>query len=260
MNVRNDWQLPTGVARGTWDYATSAGVAQDYDEYFSEHQLFDVDQRIVDSCFKSGETVADLGCGTARALMPLVEKGVRGLAVDLSALMLDEVQKKATELPNEGSLLAIRSNLVELDCIRDDIVDGAICLFSTLGMIRGRKNRQTFLRHVRRIIRPGGRFVVHVHNRWFNVFDPDGPIWLITNLFEPYFRKNIERGDRFFPYRGVNNMFLHVFTRKELRGALMDAGFEHLDWTLLGGDSGTLLRHRWLFPVIRAGGWIVTCR
>ena len=55
-------------------------------------------------------------------------------------------------------------------------------LFSTLGMIRGRENRQRVLNHVRRILKPGGLFVVHVHNLWYNLYDPGGPWWLVKNL------------------------------------------------------------------------------
>ena len=36
----------------------------------------------------------------------------------------------------------VQANLVELDCIADQSADYVICLFSTLGMIRGREYRQ----------------------------------------------------------------------------------------------------------------------
>src|SRR5262249_58740241 len=32
-----------------------------------------------------------------------------------------------------------------------------------------------------RLLRPGGRFVLHVHNRWFNLWDPQGRRWLLGN-------------------------------------------------------------------------------
>ena len=57
--------------------------------------------------------------------------------------------------PNSCQFAACRANLVELDGVRDKSLDGAICLFSTLGMIRGRKNRRRVLDHAQRILRPG---------------------------------------------------------------------------------------------------------
>ena len=88
-------------------------------------------------------------------------------------------QKAALErLP----IARLRANLVELGCIRSGAVDYGICMFSTLGMIRGRQNRRRVLAHARRILKPGGLFVLHVHNLWYNLFDPQGRLWLARHL------------------------------------------------------------------------------
>ena len=34
-------------------------------------------------------------------------------------------------------------------------------------MVRGAENRAAVVRQAFRVLRPGGRFVLHVHNRWF---------------------------------------------------------------------------------------------
>ena len=94
--------------------------------------------------------------------------------------MLAVVGEKAAEehLPIER----LRANLVELDCLADASVDYAVSLFSTLGMIHGRPNRQRALGHVRRMLKPGGVLVLHVHNFWYNLFDPGGPWWVLKIL------------------------------------------------------------------------------
>ncbi len=94
-----EWQLPEGITRGLWDYANSDAVAYDYDEYFAHNQLFEFDEQVViDELerrgIEAGATIADLGCGTGRALVTLAKQGYRGLAVDLSAKMLDVVREK----------------------------------------------------------------------------------------------------------------------------------------------------------------------
>ena len=117
----------------------SQSVADDYDDYFAFNSLFEFDEQVLAEFLQPKGLVADLGCGTGRALVPLVRKGHSGLAIDLSENMLRIVQEKADldGLPIE----CVQANLVELDAIAEHSVDHAICMFSTLGMIRGRANR-----------------------------------------------------------------------------------------------------------------------
>jgi SAM-dependent methyltransferase len=171
--------------------------------------------------------------------------------------MLRVVQEKADE---EGlAIECVRANLVELDTIADQSVDYAMCLFSTLGMIRGRENRRAFLRHAQRILKPGGRFVLHVHNYWFNLRDPDGPWWVVSNLIKAGLRRDVEIGDRWYPYRGLPSMFLHVFRWRELRADLHDASFRIIERIALDAPRRAPLRRPWLFAPLRTNGWIVTC-
>lgn len=280
------WQLPPGVTRGLWDYAHSDAVAYDYDEYFAFNRMFEFDEPLVVNALRkrakqsgqpseqrppqedasvsvdpngapNGELVVDLGCGTGRALVTLCRAGYRGLAVDLSQAMLDIVQEKAdlAELPID----CLRANMVELDCLAESSVDHAICLFSTLGMIRGRTARRQALYHVARILRPGGAFVVHVHNFWFNLYDPRGWQTVTASLLRGWFSRDHEPGDRFFHYRGVSNMFLHVFRREELTADLMSAGLKVDEIVPLASCRDRAVRLPWLLPTMRAHGWIAIC-
>ena len=255
------WRLPAGISRGLWDYVHADHIADDYDDYFSHNRLFDFDEQIVLSHVHARQlrdgVAADLGCGTGRAIMALARCGMRGLAIDLSHAMLAIVRNKADQanLPID----CIHANLVELNCVDEDTVDVAVSLFSTLGMIRGRDNRQRALQHARRILRPGGLFVLHVHNYWYNLRDPAGPWWLLKNLLRSTVVRDIEAGDKFFNYRGVPNMFLHVFTPGELRRALRQAGFRVIETIPLDTQRHRALRWPWWFGRLRANGWIVVC-
>jgi SAM-dependent methyltransferase len=254
---RPTWQLPPGVSRGLWDYVHTSHIADDYDEYFAFNSLFETDGAVLRRHFDPPGLVADLGCGTGRALIPLVQSGHRGLAIDLSEHMLKVVQSKADDegLPIE----CVRANLVELDALADHSVDYAMCLFSTLGMIRGRVNRRRSLTHAHRILKPGGRFVLHVHNYWFNLRDPDGPWWVLTNLTRAAVRRDVEIGDRWYQYRGLPSMFLHVFRWRELAGDLRAAGFRVLERLALDAPRREPLKRPWLLGPLRTNGWIVTC-
>ncbi|RIK79943.1 MAG: class I SAM-dependent methyltransferase [Planctomycetota bacterium] len=252
---RPTWQLPPGVTRGLWDYVHAPHIADDYDEYFAYNRLFETDGAILRRHFKTPGLVADLGCGTGRALIPLVRAGHRGLAIDLSGHMLQIVREKA--IAENLPIQCVRANLVELDAIADGVADYGMCLFSTLGMIRGRANRRRALTHARRILKPGGRFVLHVHNYWFNLRDPDGPGWVLWNLLSAPFRREVEIGDRWFPYRGLPTMYLHVFRWRELAADLHAAGFRISERIPLDAARREALKRPWLFGALRTNGWIV---
>ena len=170
-----------------------------------------------------------------------------------------ETSTPSSHRAEHDSLLLLQANLVELEGFADHVVDHGVSLFSTLGMIRGRENRLRALQHARRILRPGGLFVIHVHNYWYNLFDPAGPWWLFQNWLRSTVVRDIEAGDKFFDYRGVPNMFLHVFTPRELRGALRQAGFRIIETIPLDPQRHRALRRPWWFGRLRANGWIVVC-
>jgi SAM-dependent methyltransferase len=254
---RPEWKLPRGVTRGVWQYTQADHIAEEYDDYFVGNRLFEFDQQVLARHFDRPGLVVDLGCGTGRALVGLARRGFRALAVDLSPAMLRVVARKANleHLPIQG----LQANLVELDCIRSRSADYGLCLFSTLGMIHGRENRQRVLAHARRILKPGGLFVLHVHNLWYNLFDPAGRRWLVGHLPAAVFGRRLELGDKYFYYRAVPQMFLHTFTRGELVQALVEAGFRIKELIPLDTDRQRPLGCPWFFGRLRANGWIAVC-
>jgi SAM-dependent methyltransferase len=262
MLRRAPWQYLPGTTRGLWDYVGNESIASEYDSFFARTPLFEFDQMVLQKYLDPGQPpgkiVVDLGCGTGRALLPLARRGFRGLAVDLSAHMLGIVNEKARaeNLP----IASLRMHLVEMDGLADDSVDYAVCLFSTLGMIQGRENRQHTLTHVRRILKPSGVFVLHVHNVWYNLKDWAGRNYLLKSACQACFKKDVEFGDKVFPYRGLGEMFLHVFSRRQLLKSLRKSGFELVEVIPLDTDRYRRLAAPWLLSGTRANGWIVVCR
>jgi SAM-dependent methyltransferase len=253
-----DWRLPAGVTRGTLEYARSEIVTGGYDAEFAENTLFDFDRQVLERHFTRPGLIVDLGCGTGRLLVPFARRGFRGLAVDLSLNMLRIVGAKtrAERLPIDRLL----ANLVDMAAVRDAVADYCLCMFSTLGMIRGAANRQRALGHVHRLLKPGGLFIIHVHNRWSNLFVPAGRRWLWGNLLASLGRSDVEPGDKFFDYHDVPQMFLHLFTQRELKRSLERAGLSIVEWIPLDTQRRHALRCPWFFGRLRANGWIVVCR
>ncbi len=208
-----DWQLPPGVNRGLWDYLHDPDLARNYDASLAGSSLFSLDLDFVQRhCPQPGRLV-DLGCGTGRLLIPLARQGYRVVGVDLSEPMLTVAAAKAHAAGVAIDLL--RGNLTQLDTLADQSFDHAACLFSTLGMVLGAENRRTAIAQVRRLLRPGGCFVLHVHNRWFNFWDRAGRRWLVKDWLRSW--TGVDSGDRTMPpHQGIAGLTLHHFTRREV--------------------------------------------
>ncbi|MEO1529121.1 MAG: methyltransferase domain-containing protein [Planctomycetota bacterium] len=236
MNPKNDgsprppdWLRPRGVAAGTWEYVNERTIASRYDAFVADTPLCELDQRLLAEHLgpftaQRKQTVLDLGCGMGRHAIPLTELGCDVVAIDLSRDMLAELVAKCRSRAIEV-VVPLHANLVELDGLRDEIADHAICLFSTLGMIQGRANRRQFLRHVNRPLRPGGTFVVHVHRRWAALRERGGLRSLAHSWWQSIGRGESEFGDTVYGYRGLSKMFMHRFSERELRADLTQTGW-----------------------------------
>jgi SAM-dependent methyltransferase len=156
-----DWQLPPGVDRGLWDYLHATDMVAGYDEQMRASHLARADVAFCEYVFRTPGKLLDLGCGTGRLCAHFAAKGFDCVGVDLSNEMLAKAKQ------NAPSATFVKANLVELTELPERSFDYAACLFSTLGMVRGAENRAKVLANAFRLLKPGGKFVPHVHNRFF---------------------------------------------------------------------------------------------
>jgi SAM-dependent methyltransferase len=218
-----DWELPPGVTRGLWSYLHDEALARRYDAELADCALLTVDRAFAERHFDRPGRLLDLGCGTGRLLLPFARRGYWVLGVDLSEEMLKVTADKARTAGVAVNLL--RANLVELDGLEHDSFDYAACLFSTLGMIAGAEQRRRVVGHAFRLLRPGGKFVLHVHNRWFSFWDRHGRRWLLADVFRQLWRR-AAAGDRLMPaHDGLPPLTMHLFTPGEAVRLLRTAGF-----------------------------------
>src|SRR5690606_23243579 len=96
---------------------------------------------------------------------------------------------------------------------------------STVGMIRGASARQRAVAEAFRILKPGGRLAIHVHNLLLNLRNHQGRFWLLGQIPKIVLGRN-DAGDRRMTYRGIPHMEVHLYRWKELRRSLLNAGFE----------------------------------
>lgn len=244
-----DWQLPPGVSRPLWDYLHSPEVARGYDAYLGESSLQALDLAFVAHHLHPPGRLLDLGCGTGRLLLAAAHAGHQPVGVDLSPAMLAVAREKGRLAGRALNLL--QANLTHLSCLAPASFDHAACLFSTLGMIAGEEWRRRALAEVHRLLRPGGRFVLHVHNWWFNAFDREGRRWMLGDLWR-------RSGDRPAPaHQGLARLTLHHFTRREAVRLLRGAGFDLREVRPVSTRPDGRLRWPWLLSGLRAYGYLI---
>ncbi len=238
-------------------YAQVPHLALEYDRYFYHNKLFRFDTQLLDECFKESGPLVDFGCGTGRHLLHFAKRRFPVTGVDISTHMLDVARKKL-----EAQGLKVR--LVQADMRRDDLFEAgefqyAISMFSSVGMIPRFEARLKFFKSVLRILRSRGLFVFHIHNRFYNIRDVAGQLWLLkTYLVSPFSR--LEVGDRILPYyRGLKDMYLHIFSPGEARRLIRLSGFALEKIHYLNPERSGELKGR-IFRSLRANGFIVIAR
>lgn len=256
---RPAWRLPAGVSPGTWQYSQQDSIANGYRRFIAQTPLIRLDSELVlehlpAAAAERSARVVDFGCGDGRTLHTLWNAGFDVLGVDLSQPMLRRIM--ADPAGDAFRLKRIRANLVQLSCLADCVADHGVCLFSTIGMIRGREHRRQFLRHAARIVRPGGKLVLHVHNRNAAWRDrPSAAAWLRCGL-RTISQRQQEWGDLTYGYRGLADMFLHTYSLRELKADLLTSGWRIQRILPLSATGGAILRWPRLLPGLRAGGFI----
>jgi SAM-dependent methyltransferase len=249
-----EWQLPQGVTPELWEYLHDRDMVREYDQRLADTPLLRVDHEFVERhCAKPGRLI-DLGCGTGRLAIPMAKKGFTVVGVDLSEEMLRKTRDKSVTA--DASVLMVKANIVQLDGLADASFDYAACLFSTLGMIGSAVHRRQVVGHVHRLLRPGGVFVLHIHNWWFNAWDRTGRRWLLSDTLSSL--RGRESGNRTPPNRAGPT--LHHFTRPEATRLLTDAGFAVTEVRAVGLRSDGQLPWSSWFGWLRAYGFLMAAR
>jgi len=250
------------IHRSTWSYINDSRVASNYDGYFAGQNLFEFDSTVIKKWFFKPGGLLDLGCGTGRHLIQFAQRGFDVTGVDLSGHMLAETHKKLKQQHLSARL--IRADLCDLPIGKNhnqtELIPGsfdyALCMFSTLGLIYGAENRLKFLRAVRKLLKSTGRFALHVHNRGYNIWRFEGQHFLILNFIKTILKLD-EWGDKYLSnYRGIRNMYVHVFSEREVIDLLQAGGFQPVEIIALNRLRTGALKNNFLRS-LRANGFLI---
>lgn len=241
-----------------WDYLQDSTVAAGADESEAGSPVLRADLEFALEQLPATGRLIDLGCGPGRAAIPFARRGWSVVGVDLSESMLAACGRNAEAAG--VSIERLRANIVDLDCIESESFDAAICLFSTLGMVAGARNRRRVMEHAARLLRPGGTLILHGHNRGQHWRTAGGRRWLCRDLVRRMARSE-EAGDWSMAHApGRVGWTMHLFARRELTALATDAGLRITGVRPIGfGPTGSLSYPRWL-PAWRAHGFLVAAR
>jgi ubiquinone/menaquinone biosynthesis C-methylase UbiE len=140
-------------------YLSFDTVAEEYDQsrYLPPEVQREAAEKIRDmAALKPGQILLDAGVGTGRFAMPLSDLEMRVVGVDISSKMLSRLQAKhALRDVKKPSLGLVQGDLRHLPLL-DDTVE-AVLVVHILHLIA---NWQQVLREVKRVLAPGGKFVL----------------------------------------------------------------------------------------------------
>jgi SAM-dependent methyltransferase len=114
----------------------------------------------LDRSFQDGDRVLELNCGTGGDALHLAGRGVRVLATDASAGML-EVARKKIRSEDAGKRIELRQLEIErIATLEDDCLGGFDGAFSNFGGLNFVADLETVARSLGSLIKPGGRLVL----------------------------------------------------------------------------------------------------
>ncbi|HEV7178445.1 MAG TPA: bifunctional demethylmenaquinone methyltransferase/2-methoxy-6-polyprenyl-1,4-benzoquinol methylase UbiE [Candidatus Baltobacteraceae bacterium] len=177
-----------------------------------------------------GGAVLDLCCGTGDVVFHLLrtDPSLRVTGIDFCAPMLDGARARAAK-EARGNATFLEGDVMSLP-FEDEAFDGATMGFSLRNVV----DIDHVLREVRRVLRPGARFVN------LDMSKAPNPLW--KRMFDLYFYKvvpvigGIVGGSRAAYTYLPNSLTLHP-NAEELRARFADAGFADAGFVRLMGGS-----------------------
>jgi ubiquinone/menaquinone biosynthesis C-methylase UbiE len=207
MKMQTEYRF---TAEETWD-----SIAESFDR--TRQKPWNLCLDFIDSLEKT-DTVADLGCGNGRHLIPCAERCSMAVGVDISSRFLRIIQKKLQNKPHKNVTL-LHADVVHLP-FSDSSLD-AILFIAALHNIPGKDHRQAALREVNRILKPKATALISVWSRWQDRY--------FKHFIKQFIIRTRSFGDIDVYWRQQNlniPRFYHLYGKAEFHRELHIAGFK----------------------------------
>jgi ubiquinone/menaquinone biosynthesis C-methylase UbiE len=183
---------------------------EEYDAWYETHlgSLSDrLEKELVFSMadIKPGEMALDAGCGTGNYTLELARRGIRVTGVDSSASMLKWARQKAFDYGSKVKGEGLKVEFEVADALKLPFPDSSFDLVLSIGLLCFLNDPEKALIEMHRVLKPGGRIVIGVLNRW-------SP-WAFFRRVKGLFKDTI--------YNQA-----HFISPPELEGLIRQVGFE----------------------------------
>jgi SAM-dependent methyltransferase len=113
--------------------------------------------------FRPGMRVLDIGCGTGIDAVALARVGVGVVGIDASAAMIARLREKVAAAQLDAHVDARVLDIQNLRDLAGEPFDGIVSAFASLSSLA---DLSDFARDAAAVVRPGGRLVIHLLNRF----------------------------------------------------------------------------------------------
>ena len=203
---------------GSYDRYISSGL---YDRRYPRPNRRTL--RIMKRCLPAGGRFLDVGAGTGRYTLPLLQvDGTSGLALDICPVARKTLGERFGEYVRAERLAVQGEDADELAADHPQAFDLALLAFGVLAHVAGRAERLRLLRAIRAMLKPDGTLILSVPNakRRFLAEQRAAAPLVRGGKLEPgdvlYKRSHDE---------GEIRMFYHLYTLAEVKRDLSDVGF-----------------------------------
>jgi len=139
-------------------------IAADYDEQVrGDDWMRQVLHAHYARVFHPGQRVLDVGCGTGIDALALARMGIRVVGIDGSAAMVQRLNAKVDAAHLEPLVEARVMQIQDLGALDEERFDGIVSAFASLSAL---PDLGGFAQDATRLVRPGGRLVLHMLNRF----------------------------------------------------------------------------------------------
>ena len=119
----------------------------------------------VDAVMEKGGTCLDIGCGTGRVLVPLLQEGVEATGIDASPAMVAGCKAKLAEESVEGEVT--EADMADFDLGKT--FDSVIIPGATFQLLDDRDDATAALARAKAHLKPGGLLVLSLFTPWYEI-------------------------------------------------------------------------------------------
>jgi SAM-dependent methyltransferase len=204
---------------------------------------YEIDNLIMLSDLKPGDSVLDSCCGQGRHSIIFADRGMKVTGVDITLPYLKTARERAEDkkLPIEF----IHEDILEF--VREDTFDCATNLYNSLGYFDDPDDDLVYFKNIFKSLKPGGRFIIECSGKEVLARDFRDCFWYEYENFKILVEYSINLNWTELETRWIflkdgkeaDAVFRHrIFSALELAKLLSEAGFETVEF--FGDYNGSL--------------------